>query len=77
MRQPLQMGDLLAQQPWIAALPPVGGDDDDRATRHTALSPARDEGSDRLAQPGAAGPVGDGLARGPERLVRVKNPQGR
>src|SRR5450759_5541332 len=64
MGEALKPGDLLAEQPRVATLPPVRGDDDDRATRHTALSPSDGERPDRLSQPGAAGPVRDALTRG-------------
>ena len=52
-------------------------DDDDRAARGAALPPAVEERLQRLAEPGAAGPVRDRLAGRAQRQVGVAQPQRR
>ena len=63
VRDPVQPGHLLAEQRRVAALPAVAEHHHDRAAGQAALAPAVEEEPQRLAEPGAAGPVGHRLAR--------------
>ena len=75
VRDPLQPGHLLGEQGRVAALPAVAEHHHHGAAGHPALAPAVQEDPERLAQPGAAGPVGHGLAGGDQRPLGVALPQ--
>src|SRR6266540_4640366 len=64
VRQPAEPAHLFGEYVGVAAFPAVAEHHDDRAPGHAALPPAVQERLDRLAQPGAAGPVRDRASAG-------------
>ena len=63
VRDPVQPPHLLGQERGVAPLPAVAEDDDHGAARHAAPAPPVEEEPQRLAEAGAAGPVGHGARR--------------
>ena len=68
---PRQFCDGIAQRRRIAALQPVGDDDDGGATRIAAEPGHGEERLQRIADPGAAVPIADQMGGGRERLLAV------
>ena len=66
----MQPRHLRAEQRGVAGLPAVGNDQDDRAAGHAAHAVAVIELAQRRADPGAACPVGRGLAGAGEHRLR-------
>src|SRR4029453_15528253 len=68
VREQPELPHLLTEQPRIATLPAVTGDDDDCAARQPTAAPTTQECADHLAQPRASGPVGYQPPRRSQRL---------
>src|SRR5262249_50937791 len=75
VREPGETRYLRAEQCRVAALPAVRAEHDDRATCDTALPPLVQERLERVAEPGAAAPVGYGRGGAPQSDVRVASTQ--